>query len=146
MSLDNLKDELEELKELRLRLGRDAQRLSAERHITEERINTINKELGTLDFELEITDHAIVRYLKRIENLDIEKIKRQIIPDKFIKQYKKELKIGWLDGEYPVNDFYILKIINNKIITVIEQRSPILEQPIIFPNKRNKRISKEQEL
>jgi len=38
--------------------------------------------------DIEITDHAIVRYLERVKNLDIEKIKKDILDDLTIEKIK----------------------------------------------------------
>lgn len=63
--------------------------------------------------DIEITEHAIIRYLERYKRLNIEDIKKEIINED-IKQ-----KILYLGNCTFPNGKFKLKVINKKIVTVL---------------------------
>ena len=65
---------------------------------------------------MKITDHAIVRYLQRVKGVDIDALKKEIVPNDVRKQIE-ELGGG---GSFPVANSHILKLVGFKVTTVIE--------------------------
>lgn len=61
-----------------------------------------------------ISDHAILRYLERVEKVDIKKVKSLILTDNVCQLHKK---LG--NGEFP-SDCGLFKVIirDNKVITI----------------------------
>lgn len=65
---------------------------------------------------LTISDHAVLRYLERVNGMDLEKVKNEMIPA----QLSIALQMsGYIDGMYLVNKFmYVVK--NKTLITIIK--------------------------
>lgn len=59
---------------------------------------------------LVVTEHAIVRYMQRVYDIDLEQIKREILGT------EKELKLP--NGTYPVNGHKI-RVKNGAVVTVL---------------------------
>lgn len=79
--------------------------------------NTIEQKLANIlrkKESIEVTDHAIVRYLERIEGRDIEQLKHNIMTEKFLELYGK---LG-TNGEYPASDKFSVVVRERKIVTV----------------------------
>lgn len=87
----------------------------------QERVNKLYAERAKVKAEIDrmqagppiVTEHAILRYLERKYGFDIETIKREILPDKVIDQYKV---LG--GGKYPVDGFKVV-IKNNAVVTIL---------------------------
>lgn len=62
---------------------------------------------------LVVSEHAILRYLERVENIDINSIIEKISTDKL-----KEMADVLGNGTFPVNGFSA-KVIDNVVVTVI---------------------------
>lgn len=90
--------------------NREIKRLTHEKKNME---NTL-KQLKRDSNELYITDHAIVRYLARIEGVDIEAIKGKMLTDHFSRAYEA---LG-TNGEYPTGDGYNLVIREQNVVTI----------------------------
>jgi hypothetical protein len=60
-----------------------------------------------------ITEHAILRYLERYKGIDIEKIKKEILPEHVLKQI-----LFLKSGSFPINEL-IKIIVRNKIIVTV---------------------------
>jgi chromosome segregation ATPase len=81
-------------------------------------------EQRTIKYETEInktniTDHAIVRYLQRVYKLNLDDIKKEILPDE-LKTVTEEIKFGKFKREVAGIPFTIL-IRNNLVITVLDE-------------------------
>ena len=68
-------------------------------------------------FQIEITDHAIVKYCERILEINIQKIKADILSENVIKNIKE---LGG-QGEF-ISKNCILKMQNNKVVTIIPHK------------------------
>ena len=65
------------------------------------------------EFKVEITDHAILRYLERVHGIDVSEIKSKILTDKM------KFMIETLgNGTFP-GDGYKLRVVDKKIVTII---------------------------
>ncbi len=65
--------------------------------------------------EVEVTDHAIVRYLERVMQLDISSIREKILTEEFMKQYKFLAGSG---GEYTSGENFSLVVYKHRIVTI----------------------------
>ena len=81
---------------------------------TQHKISGLKDKIGKLENNgsIRISDHAIVRYLERIQGVDIAQAKRDILTDIVLDQYNT---LG--DGTYPNKNFKI--IIRNSTVTTI---------------------------
>jgi uncharacterized coiled-coil DUF342 family protein len=85
MKINNNNEKIEELKAQVNNICTNLETLNKEKDSLIKIINDLKK----ADTELiHITDHAIIRFLERIEGIDIEKIKKQIVDEAIIQQYK----------------------------------------------------------
>lgn len=62
--------------------------------------------------EYAISDHAVVRYMERVENFDMHELRKRLLPDKVREQHDE---LG--DGEYPCGTHSVV-IKDNKVVTV----------------------------
>ena len=62
---------------------------------------------------MEISDHAIVRYLDRALGIDLDELKLEICPDP-----KLVRELG--DGDYPIQKGCKARVYNGKIVTVVK--------------------------
>lgn len=91
-------------------------RLNMEISTKERQIKEVEQKIHTLKGANEniiVSEHAIIRYLERVYQLDLEKIKREILPDTIAQQAKI---IG--NGRYGVVDHTLL-IKDNVVVTVL---------------------------
>ena len=65
--------------------------------------------------KLQITDHALVRYLERQTGINIQAVRDEILTQKLLDAYKH---IG--DGELPINDKVRAVVKNGTIITILK--------------------------
>lgn len=63
--------------------------------------------------EIIISDHALIRYLERVEGMDIESIRQKIVTEKVSELINK---LG--DGVFPVDDVFKITV-NKKVITTV---------------------------
>lgn len=61
-----------------------------------------------------VTDHAVIRYLERVKNVNIKRIKRKI-GNREVTNFAKLLG----EGDYPVNNEFKARVVNKKVVTVI---------------------------
>ena len=69
--------------------------------------------------KIDISDHAIIRYLQRVYKLDIDGIKRQIMP---LEKENTIKRVG--DGAYTVKDDvgkYKLIVKGRVVVTILEK-------------------------
>lgn len=76
----------------------------------------INKQIKEINSksDLIISEHAIIRYLERVLDIDINKLESELIPDKVRKQIAI---LG--NGTYSIGDSHKIVVKDNTIITVI---------------------------
>lgn len=80
---------------------------------TARRIDLANK---LIPKDLIVSEHAILRYLERIEGLDLDRVRKILLDPQIIDCHKK---LG-NNGEYPsLDSSFRVKIKNNVITTVI---------------------------
>ena len=90
---------------------KEVSRLTKKKNEIEQKIGSILRKGETL----EVADHAIVRYLERVEKGNIEQIKHNIITEKFLELFNK---LDGNSGEYPNGNGLKLVVRNRRIITI----------------------------
>lgn len=66
-----------------------------------------------------ITDHAVIRYLERVMDIDIDMIKSKIVCEKTLAKIKK------FENAKPFHirkDDCVLRIVNGKVVTVLNRK------------------------
>lgn len=117
-------EELKKLKKLESKyiaelkaLNLDKENLCIEIDIKTKALNDIKNKIKKVEdnSNIMISDHAILRYLERVMGIDIEMIKKEILPEKS-KQTIQTLG----NGTYPINNKYKIVVKNNTIVTITE--------------------------
>ena len=118
-----------EIKEIRNTINT----LKTERDLKNKTIDDNLKHIKQLETELEnlkkteddqlnaangiiVSEHAIIRYFERVLGFDIEKIKREMVPEK-IKDQIKLMK----SGLFPVGELYKLRVRQRTIVTLLTE-------------------------
>jgi len=146
-----------ELKALTTRKEQAERRLKALREelsSLDQKIRTETREIGSIDAQIAqlqakaknqtktviFTEHAILRYLERVKGLDLDQVKKEMVPDLVTKQIRA---MG--NGEYPVGT-HSVKVKDNTVITILTKeekekmqpappKSPV--EPVIGPKERS---------
>ena len=63
---------------------------------------------------VEVSDHAIVRYMERVLGMDINAIRREIVPERV-----KKIIATLGGGKIPVNNEFSIRVFNNTVVTVL---------------------------
>ena len=77
-----------------------------------DRIDTINYQIGQCKAELTISDHAIVRYIERVMNIDINQTREEI------KSKVQPLSQQLGDGKYPLINNTQAVVKDNIVVTI----------------------------
>jgi len=85
-----------------------------------EYIERLQRDLKDITSDIVITEHAILRYLERVQKIDIENVKNEILSPVIKKQL---LQLN--NCKYPVKDFFIL-VKDNKIVTVLKDEDEVV--------------------
>lgn len=126
MNINNSKVAQERIRKLGVRKRELEKRKDVLKHNQEKNIAAMtetNTELKSVNIQLTelskkkfaplVSEHALVRYLERLKSIDVEAIRKIILPEKTIEQI---LTLG--DGRYPVEDFIVV-VVNNTVVTVL---------------------------
>jgi predicted nuclease with TOPRIM domain len=113
--------ELKALKTKQSKLRNEITKAGYEASKIEEKKKTLQYELRDIDASInrisagvEISEHAILRYLERIEGVDIEEVRKKILPP----EVREQIQILG-SGVFPVAGFK-LRARDNVIVTVME--------------------------
>ncbi len=113
----NRNELLEELKQLTSKLEKQKEekvKLYSETTETRDKINSVRNLLRTnKSGEIIITDHAIVRYMERIKHLDVEQVKKLIVPEASRKTIER-----FRSGMFPVGT-HVVVVKNGFVKTVL---------------------------
>lgn len=129
-----------ELKALTTRKEQAERRLKALREelsSLDQKIRTETREIGSIDAQIAqlqtkaknqtktviFTEHAILRYLERVKGLDLNQVKKEMVPDLVTKQIRA---MG--NGEYPVGT-HSVKVKDNTVITILTKEEKEKMQP-----------------
>jgi len=101
-----LKRQLKEIREEKFEV-------SQREYHTVRSITDINKKLDTYrDGKLVVSDHAMIRYMERIKHLDLEELKKLIVPEDTEKLIEK---LG--SGKFPAGTHHV--VVKNKMVMTI---------------------------
>lgn len=90
---------------------KEVSRLTKKQNEVQQKIGNILRKGETL----ELTDHAIVRYLERVEKRNIEQIKNNIITEYFLRLFNE---LDGNSGEYPNGNGLKIVVRNRRIVTI----------------------------
>lgn len=76
-----------------------------------------------------VSEHALLRYLERVKGVDIEQVKKEIIPEHILQRVRA---MG--NGEYPVGGTHTLKVQDSTVVTVLtKEEKPIPKEKPAAP-------------
>lgn len=83
-------------------------------------LNTIKEKISKLtsNKEIIISEHALLRYVERVLNIDVEEISNSILTDQF-----KTLVYTLGDGKIPLNNDFTAIVKDNVVTTIISNKS-----------------------
>lgn len=83
-------------------------------------LNSIKEKISKLtsNTEIIISEHALLRYVERVLNIDIEEISNSILTDQF-----KTLVYTLGDGKIPLNNDFTAIVKDNVVTTIIPNKS-----------------------
>lgn len=90
--------------------------LKEELSIKKARLNTLNQRIKNLGAKkgLTVSEHAILRYLERVEGLDLKEIEEKILPE------SEKPKIRTLgNGHYPINKGEFKIIVKDGVVVTL---------------------------
>tara|TARA_R110000868_G_scaffold176609_4_gene414510 strand:+ start:16650 stop:17033 length:384 start_codon:yes stop_codon:yes gene_type:complete len=65
-----------------------------------------------------ITEHALIRYLERVEHLDFEEIKQKILPQDDAKLIDAFTMLGTRQGKFPVGSTHTIVLKDGHVVTI----------------------------
>jgi len=78
------------------------------------KLSTQIENLSRANDEINVTEHAILRYVERVLCVDIERIKELIVTD----ELKRLVDTLGGNGTYPVDNFKV-RMVNKNIVTIL---------------------------
>ncbi len=101
----------------------DLEDLQHQRSQVDQKINNMNRILNEVNYNIRamkgdgliVTEHAMIRYLQRVDGLNIEALKERILGEETLKQHKV---LG--DGKFPIKGGGLVVIKDNVIVTIID--------------------------
>lgn len=116
-TLKSLKTRLEKEYASARVLEMEIKSLNKKKDIIYKNIRSLKDSIDKIGKEyLVISEHAILRYIERVEIIPIEEVKAKVLSEQLIKMWKI---LG--NGEYPIGDTGACAIIKNGIITTIKR-------------------------
>lgn len=113
--IKNSKSQIRDL-ELALQVKRnEKERLENEYNLLKQNLGVLKVQLAKLEDvkDYQISEHAIVRYLERVCNLDIEAIKQSILSEAMLKNIEQ-----FKSGKFPIKNGFFAVVKDYKIVTV----------------------------
>lgn len=118
--LKPIENNIKRLSKSKLKISRKIEDLFEEKKSIDRKLNDTRDHLRLIEGNIEkltklkpqLSEHAILRYLERIKEINISEVKEEIMTDKIKQQIST---IG--NGRIPVGDF-VLVIRNNVVVTI----------------------------
>ena len=116
------KEELKKLQSLLVKQKSEIELIRRERQLIDERLSIAERNLRKTEDALKkmktgnkiiVSEHAVLRYLQRIMELDLKAVENEILTDETLKQYRT---LG--NGKYPISNGCKAVIKDNVVITV----------------------------
>lgn len=80
-----------------------------------DKLNAAYKRLNKIKHStVQVSDHAVLRYLERIKGLDLEAIKKEIMPGG-----SQRLPKALGNGTYPVHNSHRFRVVDGVVVTVL---------------------------
>lgn len=122
MSLKN-SQELKQLQSRKIKLEAEAQTLLEESKDYQRKYSKVCSQVYDIEKQIDglkekyiiITEHAILRYLERVEGFDMEKVKASILPN----DVKTQIKAFNGNGKYPIGSGFQIVVKDGSIVSVV---------------------------
>lgn len=112
--LKRLKTRLVDLISENQLLKKDLSNLQQKINTNNETIANLNKQIRDISkTETIITEHAMLRYVERVLNIDLDEIKEAILTD----EIKNQIKILGVNGKFSNKNFRVV-VKDNKVVTI----------------------------
>ena len=114
--LKTLRSQKAEIKDRMSAINQQISWLKKEQGELSQKKNTVEQKIGNIlrdGKELEVSDHAVVRYLERVEKKDLEQVKHNILTEEFMRIYNE---LG--DGSIPNGNGLVVVVRNRRVVTV----------------------------
>lgn len=99
---------------LKTERDKEVSKISKEINEIERKVKELENKRKILTSDVVITEHAILRYLERVKGVDIEAIKKEILPDYTLGYI---LGVGMNSGKYPAGTHKV--VLSGNIITTV---------------------------
>lgn len=119
--LKSIKTRLQKEEAAKKTLSQEINALNNKLNDSKKRIQKLKREEKNITLyskDIMITEHAILRYLERVEGLDLQEIIHTIIPDETRKLIKE-----FGNGSYNVKGKYKLIIKDNALVSIVENKN-----------------------
>lgn len=113
-NLKALQTKQKDLDSQKLLLLRKKVEIQEELNKTNKKYDVITKQIEQLTKNFTVTEHALLRYLERIYNIDLNAISKKIVESESLKRYDI-----YGNGEYPLGNG-LKMIVKDKIIVTIK--------------------------
>jgi hypothetical protein len=136
--MGNESSDLKHLTVLRDRAEHALALIRQEQSAVDQKMRQAVRELASVDAQIQrlrestkkakavmVSEHSILRYLERVRGVDLDQVKKEIMPEATIQRIRA---MG--NGEYPVGGSHTLRVRDNTVITVLtkEERPPQKER------------------
>ena len=105
-----IQNELKEIGQKMLDLSNRRNVLNNDLKQTQVRISILKQD------QPHVTDHAIFRFIQRVQGTDTDQLKKEIVTPLALSLLDQ---MGWTDGKYPSGNGYSLVVKDGTIITII---------------------------
>jgi hypothetical protein len=109
--LAGIDGEIRSLKDQQSSIGRQIVERSTRLSSLRQRI----ERLLTSSAGVVITEHALLRFLERVDLIDMDIVRKRIMPEATLRQIQE---LG--NGKYPVADSHVVVVKNNSIVSILE--------------------------
>ena len=105
---------LKELQTAKAKLEAEKSRLSSELNTCTQRLSQIHSKIEMATAVPIVSEHAVLRYLERKSNIDIDAIKAEILTDETANKIKE---LG--SGKFPIGDGLRAVVKRNVIVSIV---------------------------
>lgn len=108
VTLREYEQQLQDLKKRQKELSQDVERKARQVESAKARIRELTRKT------IVVSEHALLRYIERVYNLDLKAVARHVLPEEVEKQVRV---LG--DGVYPVSETHKVRIQGGTVVTVM---------------------------
>ena len=82
-------------------------------------LKEVREEIKKITSDIQITDHALLRYVQRFMKINIEELKKRILN----KDVKDAINNGGGSGEFEIGGGFAIRVKNNVVVTIIDKNT-----------------------